>query len=349
MCSLQSAARTTRLAIPTVIFLLLSFSLAACSDVPLPATPTLARLAFVEATASRVPTRAPAAPASADASVAHTASPSPGATPAPTGTSLPTPTATPRPTPCATPGQVEEGAFNSTTAGGDHRFSIYLPPCYAGDGYGYPVLYLLAGNIHDEHKWDELGIDEAANAAIDEGLAPPLLIVMPDGGWVANNTSGGPGSYESLMLSELIPYVETNYCASARPADRAIGGLSRGGYWALEIAFRFPQQFASVGGHSAALLDSFAGPTINPQYTGLNNDLDDLRIYLDIGAEDYVRANTIKLHEDMEKAGVTHEWHLNEGQHTDEYWTAHAANYLAWYVAPWSHDRSHYLPCSTSP
>ena len=279
----------------------------------------------------------------------HTASPKPSATPAPTETPIPTPSATAQPTPCATPGHVEQGAFNSPTAGGEHRYSIYLPPCYAADGYRYPVLYLLAGNIHDEHKWDELGMDEAANAAIGEGLAPPLLIVMPDGGWIANNTSGGPGSYESVVLDELIPHVEANYCASAQTADRAIGGLSRGGYWALEIAFRFPQLFASVGGHSAALLDSFAGPSINPQYTGLNNDLGRLRIYLDIGAEDYVRANTIKLHADMQAAGVPHEWHLNEGQHVDEYWAAHAAEYLAWYVAPWSRDRSHYLPCSTSP
>lgn len=209
----------------------------------------------------------------------------------------------------------------------------------------YPTLYLMAGNIHDEMKWNELGLEEAATGAIENGSLPPLLVVMPDGGWLANNTSGGPGSYESLILDELIPNVEAAYCAWNAPQGRAIGGLSRGGYWALEIAFRFPDHFTSVGGHSAALLDSYAGPTINPQFTALSSALGDLRIYLDIGADDYLRTNTIKLHEDMQAAGVAHEWHLNEGQHVDAYWAEHVSDYLVWYGAPWSGDRSAYPPC----
>ncbi len=253
----------------------------------------------------------------------------------------------PLPTPCAQPGSVEAGHFTSAFAGAEHRYAIYLPPCYGLDGYAYPTLYLMAGNIHDEMKWAELGLLEAAEAGILAESLPPMLIVMPDGGWLANNSSGGPGSYESLILEELLPHVESSYCAWPEAAGRAIGGLSRGGYWALEIAFRFPQRFHSAGGHSAALLDTHAGPGINPQLTALTNDLGDLRIYLDIGDDDYVRANTIKLHDDMEAAGIAHEWHLNEGQHVDGYWAAHGAGYLAWYGAPWSLlERTDYPPCN---
>lgn len=203
----------------------------------------------------------------------------------------------------------------------------------------------MAGNIHDETKWIELGLEEAATTAIREGTLPPLIIVMPAGGWLANNTSGGPGSYESLILDELVPHIEQSYCVWSAREGRAIGGLSRGGYWALEIAFRFPERFASVGGHSAALLDSFAGPAINPQYTALSNNLGDLRIYLDIGAEDYLRTNTIQLHENMQAAAVAHEWHLNEGQHVDAYWAQHVSEYLRWYGAPWPAERGAYPPC----
>lgn len=318
---------------------------------------TLVSAACAARNNNQLPTAA--SPVTLDVTAAISQAPS--ATPAPvqtatllaptetaTATVTPTqlPTETPEPTPCAQPGRVENATFSSTTAGGEHRYNIYLPPCYGVDGNTYPVLYLLAGNIHDEGKWAELGIDAAAESAISAGQAPPVIIVMPDGGWIANNTSGGPGSYETLIRDELIPHVETTYCAWADPAGRALGGLSRGGYWALEIAFRSPELFVSAGGHSAALLDSFAGPAINPQHTALINDLGDLRIYLDIGANDYVRANTIKLHEDMQNAGVAHEWHLNEGEHVDEYWASHASDYLAWYVAPWTDDRGAYPPCS---
>jgi enterochelin esterase-like enzyme len=241
---------------------------------------------------------------------------------------------------------VISGSFQSATAGGGHRYRTYYPPCYGADGRTYPTLYLFAGNIHQEGKWDELGLDEAAGAAIAAGEIAPLLVVMAAGGWLADETSGGPGSYESLVLDELIPHIEQTTCAWAAPAGRAIGGLSRGGYWALEIAFRFPDRFLSVGGHSAALLDTFAGPDVNPQQTALTSDLGDLRIYLDIGASDFLRTNTIRLHEEMATRGVTHEWFLNEGEHNDAYWSAHAADYLRWYAAPWPADRTLYPPCT---
>lgn len=225
-------------------------------------------------------------------------------------------------------------------------YRVYLPPCYGEDGRSYPTLTLLGGNIHDDAIWDDLGIDETADTLILAGDIPPLIIIMPDGGWIANNTSGGPGSYEPVIHSDLHNHITATTCAWDDPAGRAIGGLSRGGYWALEIAFRFPQDFVSVGGHSAALLDQFAGPAINPQTTALTTNLGDLRIYLDIGDADYVRANTIRLHDDMTAAGIDHTWVLQNGRHEDAYWSAHTADYLRWYTAPWSTDRSSYPPCT---
>ena len=259
----------------------------------------------------------------------------------------PTATLPPTATPCASPGRIETGTFPSVTAG-PMAYRIYLPPCYGVDGRTYPTVYLLPGNIHTDALWDDLGVDEAAEAGILAETWPPLLIVMPDGGWIANNSSGGPGSYESVIMNDLLPYVEQTYCAWDEAEGRAIGGLSRGGYWALEIAFRFSEHFVSVGGHSAALLDQFAGPAINPQYTGLSQNLGDLRIYLDIGANDYVINNIRRLHTDMESAvpPIPHTWVLNEGQHEEVYWQTHIPDYLDWYVVPWSLDRDDYPLCS---
>lgn len=241
---------------------------------------------------------------------------------------------------CRTRGRVETGSLNSALAG-DLPYRVYLPPCYGEDGRVYPTLYMLPGNIHTEAIWDELGLDETAENGIIADAWPPLLIVMPAGGRLADNTSGGPGSYETLILNELIPTIEAAYCAWRQPEGRALGGLSRGGYWALEIAFRHPEKFASVGGHSAALLDLYAGPAVNPQQTGLSNDLRELRIYLDIGADDYVIQNVRRLHEEMETAvpPVPHTWVLNEGRHEEAYWAAHLNDYLDWYTAPWQMSR----------
>lgn len=231
--------------------------------------------------------------------------------------------------------------------GGPSNYRIYFPPCYELNGRSYPTLYMLPGNIHTDAIWDELGLDEAAEQAILADAISPLLIVMADGGHLATNSSGGPGSYESYILNELIPHVEATTCAWADPAGRAIGGLSRGGYWALEIAFRFPAHFASVGGHSAALIDSYAWPAVNPQYTGLSQDLGDLRVYFDIGENDWVINNIRKLHTDMEAANIAHTWVLNSGQHEEAYWAAHVDDYLAWYTKPWQEEEAQGVACQS--
>ena len=254
------------------------------------------------------------------------------------------PTRPPSPTPCTAVGRVETAVFPSLTAG-NMDVRIYLPPCYGGDDHDYPVLYMLPGNIHTAAFWDELGLDETAEQLITSQQIPPIIIIMPDGGAVANNTSGGPGSYETVILNDLLPFMEANYCAATAPGLRAIGGVSRGGYWSLEIAFRHPDQFSAVGGHSAALLDIAAGPYLNPQVTGLSHNLDGLRIYLDIGREDYVIHNIQKLHDDMALNSIAHTWVLNEGEHNEVYWAAHLTEYLIWYAAPWSFNRGSYASC----
>jgi len=307
------------------------FWLAACAASPVP-LPTKISL---------VPTLTPSPSATP---LLPTAPITPTLTPRPTKRPTSEPTPTPEPTPCNRPGHLAAETFSSATAG-PVGYRIYLPPCYGLDGRTYPTLYMLPGNTHTESIWDELGLDEAAEAAILAGLLPPPIIVMADGGWIANNSSGGPGSYETVILAELIPFIENNYCVWAEADGRALGGLSRGGYWALEIAFRHPEQFVSVGGHSAALYDIAAGPALNPEYTGINNDLGDLRIYFDIGAEDYLIAPIRRLHQAMETAGIAHTWVLNSGQHENAYWSAHVGDYLAWYTIPWSFERDSYPLC----
>jgi hypothetical protein len=93
------------------------------------------------------------------------------------------------------------------------------------------------------------------------------------------------------------------------------------------------------------LYDTAAGPELNPQFTGLTNELGDLRIYLDIGENDYLIPNIRRLHEDMAAAERPHIWILNEGYHEDIYWATHGGEYLQWYTEPWPFDESAYPTC----
>ena len=307
----------------------------AATDLLSTPTPALAEEQTTPPTATSATTLATTASEQASTATAVTMPP----------TSLVTPSITPAPAPCAEPGRIEHGIVDSAIAGEPLRYRIYLPSCYGLDGRVYPTLYMFGGNIHDDAIWDALGLDEAAEAAIIGGDIPPLLIVMPDNGWLANTTTSGPNSYEGFVLDELIPHIEATYCAWPAAAGRAVGGVSRGGYWSLMMAFRRPDLFVSVGAHSPALIDSYAGPAEDPVVTGTTNPLGDLRIWIDIGERDPYLRDAQPLHEALAAAGVPHEWHVNVGTHEEAYWRANLDSYLGWYSDGWRVARNKLPDC----
>jgi enterochelin esterase-like enzyme len=333
---------------PLFLIVIMTLGCRAAADIPIPAasatvpSPSTGALATPTLALTDQPTATMTGQATA-AAPQETATPLP---PTPSVTPIVAPAeTTPPPTPCAEPGGIEIGGFDSVVAGESMRYRIYLPPCYGLDGHVYPALYMFGGNIHDDAIWDRLGLDEAAEAAIAAGEIPPLLIVMPDNGWLANTTTSGPNSYEGFVIAELIPHIEANYCAWSAADGRAVGGISRGGYWSLMMAFRRPDLFGSVGAHSPALIDSHAGPAEDPVITGATSDLGALRIWVDIGERDPYLVEAQPLHEALVSAAVTHEWHVNEGTHDETYWRANLGNYLRWYSDGWRIDRAELPDC----
>src|SRR4249920_1101359 len=63
----------------------------------------------------------------------------------------------------------------------DRKYAIYLPPDYEKSDRSYPVLYLLHGGGDDQTGWVQFGeVQHITDKAIDEGIATPMIIVMPD-------------------------------------------------------------------------------------------------------------------------------------------------------------------------
>ena len=266
----------------------------------------------------------------------------------PTPTPRPTlpPTSTPTTPPCTAVGRIEYGTFTSRIQGPTRNYRIYLPPCFGQDGRTYPALYILHGNIRADNEWDEVGIDDSAEILIQAQQLPPMLIIMPDGRTLSDISSGGAGSYEDVIVNELIPHINSTYCAEKSADYRAIGGLSRGGYWSFEIAFRHPDLFESAASHSGSFLDTGQNPNINPLYTATRNDLSGLRIAMDYGGEDWSRNTGIPLHQSMQQADIPHQWVVYPtGGHNDAYWQQHLDSYLRWYAQNWQRDRTAYPFC----
>jgi enterochelin esterase-like enzyme len=217
------------------------------------------------------------------------------------------------------------------------RFLVHLPPCY--DLYpnkAFPVLYLFHGWPLDEWHWDDLGVDEWSDDWVSRGLVGPYIIVMPgvdsDGLYV--NSSGGAGSFEGLVVDELVPRIDSLYRTDPVPQSRAVGGISRGGVWAIEIAMRHPDLFSIVGGHSPALSLNRPLAQYDPFLLAYQS-VEGLRFYLDAGDSDWARAGTIRFRDVLIEVGADVTYEVHEGGHVDALWGSAMPDYIAFYAATW--------------
>lgn len=153
-------------------------------------------------------------------------------------------------------GQVQQILFPSPSTGTTRRAYVYTPPGYEkNSGTRYPVLYLQHGWGEDETAWANQG---HANLIMDNliasGAARPFIIVMTYG--MTNDiTPGAPGGlasfdikpFQTVLLGELIPYVDSHFRTQADARHRAMAGLSMGGFETKLIASANLDKFSYIG------------------------------------------------------------------------------------------------------
>jgi enterochelin esterase-like enzyme len=286
----------------------------------------------------------------------------PTLTPTPTITRTPLPSPTPDYTPTPTPFPCDETAgqildFNDNRSengnGENLRYRVYVPPCYFSLGKRFPVIYLLHGLSYREQQWEELGLLQAMDDGILDGTLAPAIIVMPYLGNLGQFNQFPPDdSYEGFLLDELMPQIERNFCTLDNATSRAIGGISRGGFWAYTIAFRHSDLFGIVAGHSAYFPNNTREipPPVNPLELAQNDpNLPDLplRMYLDNGANDSSGPSQQLFSSRLSARGIAHTYVVHPtGEHNNDYWSRHVAEYLDFYGREWERDYNALPSCS---
>ncbi len=160
-------------------------------------------------------------------------------------------------------GTVVDDTVLSATLGGQVKpFKVYLPPSYntsQGQSKRYPTLYLLHGSPGHDDDWFKGGkADQSADTLIASGHIPELILISPDGNGRSKQTSEWGNSFdhkqliENYVTNDLVRYVDLKYRTIANAAHRGIGGLSMGGFGAMNIAVHHPDVFGvviSLGGY----------------------------------------------------------------------------------------------------
>lgn len=150
-------------------------------------------------------------------------------------------------------GNVQQVLFPSKSTNTVRRAFIYTPPGYEKDqSEKYPVLYLQHGWGEDETAWSNQG---HANLIMDnliaEGKIKPFIIVMTYG--MTNEIKFGGlrnfdiKPFQTVLVDELIPYVDSHFRTLADQQHRAMAGLSMGGMETKMITLNKPEVFAYYG------------------------------------------------------------------------------------------------------
>lgn len=232
-------------------------------------------------------------------------------------------------------------------------YSAYLPPCYQSSMKRFPLVLLFGDAAGSVSLINSLNLASVLDDGIRRGALPPMVVVIAELGRQGTRNQFPPNaSAESVIREELLPTLALDFCLYEQPAYRALGGFGRGGFWAILTAFRTPDQFAVVGGHSA-ILDNSVPPADNPLEIARNSTqlpVSGLRFYFDNGVSDAAAASGLQLLSDRLTARqIAHTYLVNPvGSGDSAYWASHIVDYLDFYGANWPKDYG-VLPSCNAP
>jgi enterochelin esterase-like enzyme len=223
------------------------------------------------------------------------------------------------------------GQFESIAADSKVSFYIYLPPGYESGTKRYPVLYWLHGSY--DRPYTATPVVKRLDAAIRAGRATEMIVVScldPTGVSMWTDSKDGRLPIETVIVNELIPYVDSVYRTVPDRQGRAIEGFSMGGYGAAYLGVKYDDLFSSISMLSSALhtpetfkerrraiyKNVFGG---DPDYaserspwkiverkTDAIRNKTSMRVF--VGAEDFLLDWNQKYHQLLKDLGVEHEW-----------------------------------------
>jgi enterochelin esterase-like enzyme len=249
-------------------------------------------------------------------------------------------------------GQVREVWYHSKPTGSWRHALVYLPHGYdTQTKTRYPVLYLQHGGGEDETGWVRQG---RANFILDnliaQGKAKPMIVVMaygyarragqpapaPAAPPAAAPAPGAPdarqrtmqdmaSAFQADVTDALIPFVDSTFRTIPTRDNRAMAGLSMGGFQTFQITLSRLDLFSHIGGFSGA--GGLGGRAFDPK-TDFNGAFADPKafakkvklLWLGIGTAEpeRMREGIRSFHKALQGAGIEHVYW--ESPDTDHEW-----------------------------
>jgi len=230
-------------------------------------------------------------------------------------------------------GTVHQHEFHSASLGRRRSAWVYTPPGYETSGeVRYPLLVLQHGSGDRHETWVKHG---KANWILDNliasGKAKPMVVLMIDGhplGQVpreaVDKRADSLKAFENELIKDALPLVERLYRVSAKRDDRAIAGLSMGGWQSLSIGMNHLDLFAWIGSFSGAVDEKeIQKPLENAAETNAKLKL----LWIACGEKDFLLERNEQIVSTLKGKGVKHEWLLTPGDHSWPVWREYLSQF----------------------
>jgi enterochelin esterase family protein len=227
-------------------------------------------------------------------------------------------------------GVIHAHTYRSKSLNSVRNLVVYTPPGYdAAADEKFPTLYLQHGMGDNQATWTEHGKAHwILDNLIAQGRAKPMVIVMMDGhaatpGAGDRQFAANTMNFQSDLLEDVMPYVESAYRVRADADGRAIVGLSMGGGQALTIGLNHTDRFAWVGGFSSAVPAADAIVDALEHVDTTNHRLK--LLWIGCGKGDFLLERNQDFVGLLSSKNIRHQWQLTEGDHRWPVWRGYLA------------------------
>lgn len=243
--------------------------------------------------------------------------------------------------------------YDSPTLNMARRMTVYTPPGYENGKEEYPVLYLLHGMGGDEDAWPTLGrTTQILDNLIAAGKCKPMIVVMPNGNVVQQAAPGASsngqeqinfklphtmdGVYED-SFKDIIRFVENSYRTKPGKANRAIAGLSMGGFHSLWISANYPDTFDYVALFSPAIKPGRHSEVKNERafiYESIDKKLaaqrdNGIKLYwIGIGNDDFLYSEVAGFRQKLDSLGFPYIYKETDKGHVWSNWRRYLAEVI---------------------
>ena len=210
---------------------------------------------------------------------------------------------------------------------------VYMPNKVQSDK-PYPVLYLQHGMYGNEDDWTAKGrLVEIMDSLLQIGEVKQMVVIMPD------NCPAKPTSEEEranamngewvLQFPTFMAEAEARYPISHEPSQRAIAGLSMGGFHTLHVSHHLHGQFAYVGLFSAAIRPVEDYPVYANREDEVREQMKTTTLYwIGIGREDFLYDDNADYRRWLEANHLEYTYYESAGGHTWDNWQDYLGRFL---------------------